>query len=196
MKSFIGNGRGRLTALGLTSLAIVAISVGTMMSLALFTDDAMLEDNTFTAGTIELSTTPASALFSVTSMMPGDVSYGQLTVSNDGSAELRYSMTSSSTDPDTKALAAALNVEIREKAAGTCSADFTGAVVLASTPLSSAAFGDASAGQDTGDRVLAVSTSEDVCFRVSLPGSAGDSYQGATTTTTFTFQAEQTANNS
>jgi len=196
MNGFIRSGRTRLITLGLTSLAVVGIAGATMMSLALFTDDATLEDNAFTAGTIELSTSPATALFSVSAMMPGDVAYGQLTVSNDGTAELRYAMTSSSTDPDSKALAGALNLEVRQKAAGTCSADFTGTVVLASTPLGGAAFGDPSQGQDSGDRVLAASASENVCFRVSLPLSTGNSYQGATTTTTFTFQAEQTANNS
>lgn len=195
MTSKFGSGRSRLTVLGLTSLGVITIAAGTMMSLALFTDDATLDNNAFTAGTVELSTTPASALFSVTGMLPGDVSYGQLTVSNVGSGELRYAMTSSSTDPDTKALAAALNLEVRQKAAGTCAADFTGTVVFASAALSSGAFGDVSAGQDTGDRVLAASASENLCFRVSLPVGAGDSYQGATTTTTFTFQAEQTANN-
>lgn len=195
MKTFTRRRRTRLAVLGLTSLAVIGIASTTMLSLALFTDDATLDNNTFTAGTIELSTTPSTALFTVTGMMPGDVAYGQLTVSNDGSGDLRYAMTSSSTDPDSLALAAALNVEIREKAAGTCSADFTGTVVLASSPLSTAAFGDSSAGQDTDDRVLAASATEDVCFMVSLPGPTGDSYQGATTTTTFTFQAEQTANN-
>ncbi len=183
----------RLWALGLTALVVLSISAGAM-SFALFTDDATVDANSFTAGTIVLATSPASTLFSVSGMLPGDTSYGQLTVSNGGTGELRYAMTTSTTDPDSKALADALTLEIREKAAGSCSADFTGTVVLSSTVLSGAAFGDVTAGQDAGDRVLASSASEDLCFKVSLPD-VGNAYQAATTTATFTFSAEQTANN-
>ena len=45
------------------------------------------------------------------------------------------------------------------------------------------------------DRVLAAAGTEVLCFYVSLPIGAGNTLQGATTTTTFTFDAEQTANN-
>jgi predicted ribosomally synthesized peptide with SipW-like signal peptide len=185
--------RRRLVALGLTAAAVISVSGA--MSLALFTDDAAVDSNAFTTGTIVLSASPTSALFNVSAMMPGDADYGQLTVSNTGTGDLRYSMTASATDPDSKALADAVSVVIREKATGSCSADFTGTVVLASTALSSAAFGDATPGQDTGDRSLSAGTGEDLCFQVSLPIGTGNSYQGATTTATFTFQAEQTANN-
>ncbi len=188
-------GHGKLAALGLTSLAVVALAAGTMISMALFTDDAVVDDNTFSTGTIVLTTNPTTALFTVPNMMPGDNSYGQLTVSNTGTGQLRYSMTSSSTDPDGKALADAVTLEVRVKAAGTCAADFTGAVVMAQDALADAAFGDSTAGDDTGDRVLNASSNEVLCFKASLPGSTDDSYQGADTVTTFTFDAEQTANN-
>ena len=184
----------KLLALGVVALAVTTISAATMFSMALFTDDATVDDNTFTTGTIDISTTPATALFTVGAMMPGDSVFGQLNVANGGTAQLRYAMTSSSTD-DSQHLAAQVSLEIRQKAAGTCAGDFTGAVVMSSTALSAAAFGDPSPGSDTGDRILNASASENLCFKASLPGSTDDSYQGATTTTTFTFQAEQTANN-
>lgn len=184
----------RVLALGITAAAVVTISGGAL-SLALFTDDAVVDNNSFTAGTIVLTTSPTSALFNVTAMMPGDENFGQLTVTNGGTGSLRYSMTTSATNPDTKNLAGELELVVREKAAGTCAADFTGAVVVSTTALDSAEFGDATPGQDTGDRVLA-SGSEVLCFRVTLPTSAGNTYQGATTVATFTFEAEQTANNS
>ncbi len=190
-----GAARFKLLALGITAVSAIAVSAGAM-SLALFTDDATVDSNSFQTGTIVISTNPTTALFSVTAMMPGDSASGQLSVSNDGSAELRYSMTTSATDPDSKALAAAVNVEVREKAAGSCSADFTGSVVLSSTALDGAAFGDPTAGQDADDRVLSAAASENLCFRVTLPSGADNSFQGAATVATFTFNAEQTANNS
>jgi Camelysin metallo-endopeptidase. len=184
----------KLLLSGLTALTITSLSAATMFSLALFTANATVDDNTFMTGTIDISTTPATALFSVSGMMPGDSVYGQLNVANGGTGQLRYAMTSSSTD-DSQHLADQVDLEIRQKAAGTCAGDFTGTVVMASTALSGAAFGDPGTGSDLGDRVLNASTSENLCFKASLPGSTDDSYQGATTTTTFTFSAEQTANN-
>lgn len=184
----------KLLAIGLTALAVTSIAAATMVSMALFTDDATVDNNDFTAGTIDISTTPATALFNVGAMMPGDSVYGQLNVANGGTGQLRYAMTSSSTD-DSQHLADAVMLEIRVKAAGTCAGDFTGSVVMSSTALSGAAFGDPGTGSDTGDRVLNASASENLCFKASLAGSTPDSYQGATTTTTFTFNAEQTANN-
>ncbi|MEP7158802.1 MAG: TasA family protein [Chloroflexota bacterium] len=187
-------GRSKLGVLGLSSVAVMAIAAGTLVSMALFTDDATVDNNTFTTGTIDISTTPATALFNVSAMMPGDSVYGQLNVANGGTGQLRYAMTSSST-VDSQNLADQVELEIREKAAGTCAGDFTGTVVMSTTALSAAAFGDPGAGADTDDRVLNASASENLCFKASLPGSTDDSYQGATTTTTFTFSAEQTANN-
>ena len=184
----------KLLAIGATAVAVLSVSAGAM-SMAFFTDDAVVDNNSFATGTINLTTNPTTALFSVSGMMPGDVSYGQLTVSNAGSAQLRYAMTSSSTDPDSKALAGAINLEIRVKAAGTCSADFTGTSVMTSTALSAAAFGNPNGGQDTGDQVVNASTNQVLCFKASLPQGTGDGYQGAATVTTFTFHGEQTANN-
>jgi predicted ribosomally synthesized peptide with SipW-like signal peptide len=185
----------KLLMLGLMALAVTSITGATMVSLALFTDDTTVDNNAFTTGTISLAASPASALFSLSAMMPGDETYGQLTLTNDGSAQLRYAMTASATDPDSLALADAVSLEIRVKASGTCSADFTGPVVMSSVALSGAAFGDPAPGADSGDRTLDASASDVLCFKASLPLATGNGYQGAATAATFTFQAEQTANN-
>jgi predicted ribosomally synthesized peptide with SipW-like signal peptide len=186
--------RLQLLTLGTTALAVIAVSAGAM-SLALFTDDAEVTDNQFTTGTIVLTATPASALFNVTALMPGDSADGQLTVANGGSADLRYAMTTSATNADGKDLRDSVSLQIRKKATGTCSADFTGSVVLAATALSSAAFGDPAQGAQTGDRELAGSANEILCFRASLPAGTDNDSQGAATTATFTFHGEQTSNN-
>jgi hypothetical protein len=46
-----------------------------------------------------------------------------------------------------------------------------------------------------GDRALAGGTSENLCFRATLPLTTGNTFQNASTSVTFTFAAEQTANN-
>ena len=127
--------------------------------------------------------------------MPGDVEFAELTVSNSGTAQLRYAMTASSSTTEPFDLADVATVAVREKAAGSCAADFTGTVVVSSTTLASAAFGDSAQGDQIGDRSLAASASEIFCFRVELPTGTGNDYQGVSTTATFTFHGEQIANN-
>jgi hypothetical protein len=125
-------------------------------------------------------------------MMPGDVINGTLVVSNTGTGALRYAMSSSSTNTDSKGLAAQMTLAI--KTIGTGCTNFDGTSVY-SGALGSALFGSSTAGADTGDRSLAAGLNETLCFRASLPIASGNAYQAATTTTTFTFDAEQTANN-
>ena len=56
-------------------------------------------------------------------------------------------------------------------------------------------FGDVAQGFQAGDRTLIAGASENLCVLVALPLATGNAYQSATTTATFTFNAEQTANN-
>jgi len=169
--------------------ATAALSIGTgAFSLAVFTDT----DNAsgaFTTGTVDIATSPAT-LFTVSGIVPGDSGSATLTVANSGTAALRYAMTSSSTDTDSKGLRDALLLEVRP---GTCPT--ASAAIFGSAAISGAAFGNPAQGAQGGDRTLAAAASEDLCFMWSLPLATGNGYQDATTTTTFTFSAEQTANN-
>ncbi len=170
----------------LLGLAIASLGAGAF-SLAIFTDtDA--SNGSFTAGTIDIATSPTT-LFTVTGMMPGDSGSATLTVQNNGSGQLRYAMTSSSTNPDTKALKNQLWLTIT---AGACPGSGT---PLYDNVIGNAAFGDVTAGAQAGDRTLNATTSEQLCFAWSLPIGTVNAYQGATTTATFTFNAEQTAHN-
>jgi len=67
--------------------------------------------------------------------------------------------------------------------------------VVYSGPIATAAFGNPAAGGDAGDRTLGSSASEVLCFRATLPLGADSLLQGATTTTTLTFQADQVSGN-
>jgi hypothetical protein len=132
--------------------------------------------------------------------MPGDSVTDDAVVENDGTAQLRYAMTTASTNADSKALRDALTLAVKTvdvTTPGTPCNDFDGSTTLYSGVLgaTTGSFGDPTAGDDTGDRTLAAGANETLCFRVSLPSSTGNGAQGATTTTTFTFDAEQTSSN-
>jgi hypothetical protein len=176
----------KLIAALVASLAIAGLG-SSALSLALFTDT---DSSTwsFTTGTIDIESNP-TVLTSVSGMMPGGTNTQALTIQNAGTASLRYAMTTVATNT----LGDNLQLEVRTL--GTNCATFDGTVVLAATALDGAAIGNPSQGAQTGDRTLAGGASEILCFRVSLPLSAGNTLQGATSDATFTFDAEQTANN-
>ena len=187
-------------AVAMSTLAAFGVAAG-QISLALFTDQESV-DATFAAGTIDLDSAKIASLsLSVPAIMPGDTITDDVVVHNVGSAELRYAMSTSSTNADTLDLRDVLTLSVKETDTTTpetpCN-DFDGATVVTSTALgtSSGGFGDPAVGPQAGDRVLAAGAQETLCFRVSLPEATGAAYEGATTTTTFTFDAEQTANNS
>ncbi len=193
-KTNTGHHHGRRAGLlGVLAAGLVAGSMGAgALSLALFTSTAAVSNNAFTAGTVIIGAAPATAALTAGNMMPGDTVNGQITVSNTGSAQLRYAMSSTSTNTDLKALRDQLTLTI--KTLGTSCAAFDGTQLYAGA-LNGAAFGSNAAGAQAGDRTLNAPGSEVLCFRATLPLATGNTFQGATTTATFTFDAEQTANN-
>jgi hypothetical protein len=180
--------------------AVLAVGI----SSAIFTSAATVGSNTFNTGTVSISTLPTSTIWSaVTTGAPGDRVTGSLTVTNGGSLPLRYAVTGSVTN---STLAAGMNLRIGFQAGGSCdfpyyNTDGTTTTLTDDTQLSSGALnttaliGNTNQGQQTGDRTLAASASEVLCFSAVLPLSSGNSLQGLSNTTTFTFNAEQTTNN-
>ena len=184
--------RPRWMAGPILALATVGTIGAASFSLALFTSTAVVDGNVFTSGTIVLGTNPVTALLTAGALMPGDTVNGSLVVSNTGTGQLRYAMTSSSTNPDAKALMNQMTLDV--KTLGTSCAVFDGTSIFTGS-LATAALGNPATGNQAGDRTLNAASNETLCFRASLPLSTGNAFQGATTTTTFTFSAEQTANN-
>jgi len=178
--------RRRVALAAVLVLSLVSLGAGAM-SLAIFTDSAA-STGTFTSGTIDITSSPTVA-FTVGAMMPGDNNTQALTIANAGTGALRYSLTTVATNT----LGAALTLTV--KTPGTSCAAFDGATVLATTALDGAALGNPAQGADAGDRTLAAATNEVLCFRVGLPLATGNALQGISSTVTFTFDAEQTANN-
>ena len=173
--------------------ALLSLSV-----LALFTDTASVPGNTFSTGTVDISTSPTSALVTFSGMAPGDQVTNPITVTNAGTLALRYAVTSTTTE---NTLAAQLDLTIKSGVTTCTNAGFgtDGTVRYGAADLGSTTginvIGDPTQGAQAGDRTLAASASEILCFNVSLPSGTGNAYQGLTSTATFAFQAEQTANN-
>lgn len=178
--------RGIVALLG--AISILTVGAGSI-SLAQFTDSAT-STWAFSTGTIDVNTSPA-VLTAVTNMLPGDSSTQALTVTNAGTGDLRYAISVAATNT----LGAQLQLTIKTQDGGGGCAAFTGTSVLAATALNGAAVGSATQGANPGDRNLAAGVSEVLCFRVSLPLATGNTFQGVSSAATFTFAAEQTANN-
>lgn len=160
---------------------------------ATFTDSGTA-NSTFTAGTVDLLLNAeaddayAFTALEMTNMKPGDVRYAPLTIANSGSLGFTYTMATSATNADTKALRDQLTLGVKKVTdAATCDSVGVGYAASLDTMTASGAL---SAGA-VASRSLAAGASEVACFRVELPSTANDSFQGATTTATFTFSATQ-----
>ena len=179
--------RGGVFAL-LVAFAIMTIGAGSL-SLAQFSDNAS-STWAFTTGTINVNTSP-TIFTTVSGMLPGDSSTQVLTVTNAGTGDLRYALAVTATNP----LGAQLQLTIKTTDSGGGCAAFSGTTVLAATALNGAAVGSAVQGANAGDRSLRAGSSDVLCVRVGLPLSTANTFQGASSTATFAFAAEQTANN-
>lgn len=180
-------GRNRTLLAGLLVTSTIATVGAGAMSLAQFTD-TKASTGSWTSGTVILGVSPSTA-FSATGILPGASGSQTVTVSNSGTGDLRYAMSSSSTNTDSKNLAAQIDLTIKP---GTCP---SAAAAIFSAKLSTAALGSSTQGSQAGDRTVAAGSSEELCFSWSFPLASGNAYQAAATTTTFTFDAEQTLNN-
>ncbi len=197
-------------------LLVGVIAIGGLAALlgaasqAIWTDSDAVGGNIFDAGSISLTTAPTSAIWiAVVDQVPGDTATGSLTVTNDGTAELRYAVSGSVTDAT---LAAGMNVRIGLEGpdgGNACefpynNTDGTLVTLVDDVPLfagtlnTALLIGNATQGQDGspggGDRTLIAAANEILCFSVVLPLSASNTLQTLSNTTTFTFDSEQTSN--
>ncbi len=157
------------------------------MSLAVFTDTQDV-DGDWSTGNITLGV-DAGVSFTADDILPGDDGEQTITVSNDGTGDLRYSVSASATD-DGSGLADQISLVVRE---GACPS--AGAEVFNGSLGDAVLWGDAAQGDDAGDRDIDAGLDEDLCFAWEFPLESDDTYEDKTTTVTFTFDAEQIANN-
>ena len=178
----------------------VVVSIALVGAIALFTDQETNPTNSFSTGTLDLAIDPATAMFTVSAMAPGDVEYSGIQVTS-GSMELRYAVSTTADGNSTLDEQLDLTVDVVTDW-GVDTTWYTADDVVGEADvygpdgvLSSAAIGDPTQGADTGDRTLAAAANERLRFKVTLPLSTDNSYQNATCTVAFVFDAEQTSNN-
>ena len=112
-----------------------------------------------------------------------------MTIANAGTASFRYSMAATATNT------LGLDADADRRTLGTSCATFDGTIGRRLHGAQRRRHRQPTQGAQAGDRTLAGLANEVLCFRVSLPLGTGDALQGGTSAATFTFAAEQTANN-
>lgn len=176
-------------------VASAGVLVGGMWgsSLALFTGQAS-SAGSFTTGKVDIAASPSSpAALTVSNMAPGDVATAPVTVTNSGTLDLRYAISTSATGALVPALTGTIKTGVSDcSLSGFAS---SGTVVAGPVALGSLAVGNPATGAQTGDRDLAAGASDILCVQVALPVTAGDAYESTTATMTMSFDAEQTRNN-
>ena len=111
----------KLLILGV-GLAVVGGVLGSR-GLAVFTSTASVGSNTFTTGTVSLTTSPTTALVTFSGMAPGDQVTAPITITNAGSLALRYAVTSTTTE---NILATQLGLTIKSGVTTCSNAGFAG----------------------------------------------------------------------
>lgn len=181
--------RRRLLIFMLIGLSALPSLTTSYISISLLTEHALLDSDAWAPTPIDVRAEPALVM-AMENMLPGDEHRGELTVANVGLEPLRYALVSATDDPDRRDLDTALHATVRTEGSG-CGA-FDGEL-LYQGELLSAGFGNPLAGSQAGDRVLGPSDHEVLCLRVVLPLAAGNRYQHARATTTFSVLAEHVA---
>jgi hypothetical protein len=190
-------GRWLLVALLLVGLGLLVGGVRTV--LALFTASRAVGSNAFSAVSVDLTTSPTTALLTLSRMGPGDTVTAPVTVTNTGGTQLRYAITSTTSE---NPLAGQLDLYIKSGVTTCTNAGFAGSgttIYNDTSHLGSTTgvnfVGNPSQGSQAGDRVLNASANETLCFQVSMPTTIANTYHSITETVVFAFQAEQTQNN-
>ena len=168
----------------------IVLGLGSVGTLAYWTDDATASGATFTSGTIDLIVGAAVndafdfSAMGVTNMVPGSTEAQTITVNNNGTAPFKYTVTSAATNTGAPNLPGALTWRMTTgTASGTdlsrlCTG---GTVVNTGTGINGALI-------STGQQVAAAAT-QTLCFEVTLPAGALIALAGASTVATLTFTA-------
>ena len=183
---------------------ILTASVGTATTTltgAVFSDAESIGANVFSTGTVDISASQPNAVVGLSNMVPGDKVTSALTISNQGSLQLRYAATSVTSED---ALAAQLHMTLWDESeeadeGTTCESTPPANVLYGPGDLGSTSgvdvIGDPAQGAQAGDRILSGGASEVLCVQASLPSDTGNAFQGLSTSADFAFAAEQTQNN-
>lgn len=175
----------------------VALGLGAVGTFAYWTDDVVISGSTFTAGTLDLQVNNADSYatttLSMSAMVPGNSSAEVLTVKNNGTASLKYTMTGGLTgthaaDYNTAAangLLLTISLGGTKSGTGNTSTCTAGTVLVNAVPLTSTT-STAIIATRRPAAAMAQNATEALCFQVKLADGASTTLQGKTATATFT----------
>ena len=171
-------------------LAVVLAGVGVAVgSGANFTAQSANPSNTFTAGSLSMSNSKDNAaILSASGMKPGDVATGTVDIENTGSIAGTFSLSRTNLvdTPASPAMSTQLNVLVKD-----CG-DFSGATptcVAGDPTIYSGTLAAMGASYALGN--YAPTDKHRYEFTVTFAASAGDQYEGASSTATFQWDAVQ-----
>ena len=170
----------------LLSASLATFGAGAM-SLAVFTDTKDVNGE-WSTGNITLGV-DAGVSFTADDILPGDDGEKTITVSNTGTGDLRYSVSADATD-DGSGLAGQIDLVVRPGACPSATA-----AIFTGTLGDAVLWGDPDQGDQADERDILAGNDEDLCFAWDFPLESDDTYENSATTVTFTFDAEQIANN-
>ena len=162
---------------------------------AYWTDDVTITGSTFTAGTLDLQVNSADSWttttlgMSSTPMVPGNTSAEVLTVKNNGTVPLKYTLTGGLAGTDAAAFNTAASLKLTIVAGGTRSGSGNAATCTGgSTIFGPTALTNVTTTAIIGTRrgPIAAAGTEALCFEITFDAAAPSSLQGKTATATFT----------
>jgi hypothetical protein len=166
-----------------SALAVVLAAVGiTVGSGANFTAHSANPSNTFTAGTLTIGNSQASAILSATNLKPGDTTSGTVDIQNTGSVPGAFTL-STSNPVDANGLLAQLDLKIED-----CGV-FNGATAPTCGSGTIVHNGKASTLSSTALGTFAASAKHRYKFDVTMPTSIANSFQGKTASVEFDWDA-------
>lgn len=198
MSKVFASTRGRVIAV----VAGVVVLAGAPAAWAYWSSSQTVSGTSFTLGRMSLSVSPSPAI-SAASLYPGATIARAFTVTNTGNIPLTYYVTAQGADSSPSGLATAFAVKVTGDSATTGadpSSTCTGAALTpAATSIATASPAPLLGGSPQASRRPAAPLSpngagvDHVCVQLSLPSSAANYLQGAGTTVTLVFHAEQAA---
>lgn len=160
-------------------------------TLAVFTDPATSNANLFATGSVDISTTPQTVLFSSpqSNMIPGDKVTAPLTVTNSNTPGVSLPLTYSLSSSVSGVLGAQLDLTIKRNVAACTNSGFDDPNDVNDVTLYTGALANATVLSNQGP--LLVGASHVLCFQITLRSTTGSSSEGTSATGTFTFAAQQ-----
>lgn len=173
----------------------VALGIGAVGTFAYWTDDVVISGTTFTAGTLDLQVNSSDAYATTTlgmaAMVPGNTSAEVLTIKNNGTAALKYTLTGGLTGTDAALYNSTASLTLTILAGGSKSGTGNSSTCTGGTSIYSGALTNVTTTSIIGTRrgpltASGVNQTEALCFQVTFDASASTTLKGKTATATFT----------